>query len=83
MTQKLRKPPTYIEGVEGAPVVYRGININYGGAGVAYGGSDKPVMHTNVQGSGYAAQINYVSLGDFDPYSIQGLVVEYTTAGRL
>ena len=77
------KPPTYIEGVEGAPVVYRGININYGGAGVAYGGSDKPVMHTNVQGSGYAAQINYVSLGDFDPYSIQGLVVEYTTAGRL
>lgn len=77
------KPPSYTEIVQGAPVVYRGLNINYGGAGVVYGGSDKPVMRTNVQGSGYAAQINYVSLGNYEPFSIQGLVVEYTTAGRL
>jgi len=77
------KPASYSEDVAGAPVVYRGININYGGAGVNYGGSDQPVMRTNVQGSGYSAQINYVSLGAFDPFSIQGLVIEFTTAGRL
>ena len=77
------KPSSYTEIVEGAPVVYRGLNINYGGPGVVYGGSDKPILKTNTQGSGYAAQINYVSLGNYEPFSIQGLVVEYTTAGRL
>jgi len=77
------QPASYTEISAGAPVVYKGRNVSYGGAGILYGGSEKPIMQTSVQGSGYAAQLNFVALGAFEPFSIQGLVIEFSTAGRL
>ena len=81
--QRSAKPGSYLETSSGAPVTYRGLNINYASAGVSYGGSDAPIMRTDIQGSGYATQVTYVTLGKFEPYSIQGLVFEFSVAGRL
>lgn len=75
-------PSSYSEESQGAPVRYKGTNINYAGTNINYGGNDKPIMVTNVQGSGFAAQVTYVTVGQFDPYSIQGIVFEFTAAGR-
>lgn len=75
-------PSDYTQSSTGAPVVYGGRQIKYGGTNVTYGGSSKPVMLTDIQGSGYAAQATFVSSGQFNSYSIQGLVFEYAKSGR-
>tara|TARA_R110002153_G_scaffold6558_2_gene30233 strand:+ start:3696 stop:5552 length:1857 start_codon:yes stop_codon:yes gene_type:complete len=75
-------PTSYLETSKGQPVQYRGQNINYNSPLVTYGGSEKPILHTPIEGSGNAVQITYVTTGDFAPYSIQGLVFEFTISGR-
>ena len=75
-------PSSYLETSKGQPVQYRGQNIDYGASLVTYGGSEKPILHTPIEGSGNAVQITYVTTGDFAPYSIQGLVFEFTISGR-
>ena len=79
---KIARPSDYIENSSGAPVRYRGEGIIYGGTNIIYGGSDKPVFVTNLQGSGYAIRTTYVSQGTTNPYSIQGLVYEFSISGR-
>ena len=76
------KPTAYAASSTGAPVYYKGRNINYGGVNVNYGGSEAPIMSMDVQGSGYAAKVTYVTLGVNDPHSIQGIVFEFSVAGR-
>lgn len=76
------RPSSYSQESKGAPVRYKGRNINYGGLNINYGGNEKPIITTSVQGSGYATQLTFVTLGDFDPYSIQGVVFEFSIAGR-
>lgn len=76
------RPRSYTDESEGAPVRYRGTNINFGGTNVDYGGASKPVITTNVQGTGYATQATFVTLGTFKPHSIQGIVFEFSIAGR-
>jgi hypothetical protein len=76
------RPSSYSQESKGAPVRYKGRNINYGGVNINYGGNEKPIVTTSIQGSGYATQLTYVTLGDFDPYSIQGIVFEFSIAGR-
>lgn len=76
------KPPSYSESSKGAPVVYNGRNITYGNVSVIYGGSEKPIMNTDIQGSGYATKVTYVTLGVNAPHSIQGMVFEFSVAGR-
>lgn len=75
-------PQSYSETVTGSITQYAGIGVNYGAAGVLYGGSDKPILNTAVEGSGFSVRLNYVTLGAFDPYTIQGIVIEYTNSGR-
>ena len=75
-------PSSYVASSSGAPQKYKGANINYNGAGITYGGSSKPTMLTSIQGSGYSAQITYVTIGNFNPYSIQGFVFEFDINGR-
>mgnify|MGYP000175493653 CR=1 FL=1 len=77
------KPNSYAQTAAGSPVVYKGLNITYSGAAVSYGGTDKPIMTTDIQGSGQAAQATFVTFGDSEPYSIQGIVFEFSIAGRL
>lgn len=76
------RPSSYSQESKGAPVRYKGRNINYGGLNINYGGNEKPIITTSVQGSGYATQLTFVTLGDFNPYSIQGIVFEFSIAGR-
>ena len=76
------KPSSYTQASVGAPSVYGGRNIDYGDNDVLYGGSSKPLMTTDVQGSGMSVRATFVSVGQYDPFSIQGLVVEFTPAGR-
>jgi len=75
-------PNDYVQGSTGAPVVYNGRNIKYGGTNIKYGGSSKPVVVSDIQGSGYSVRATFVTSGTFDPYSIQGLVFEYGKSGR-
>jgi hypothetical protein len=76
------RPSSYAQVSRGAPVRYKGRNINYGGVNINYGGNEKPIVTTSIQGSGYATQLTFVTLGDFNPYSIQGIVFEFSIAGR-
>jgi len=75
-------PATYSQTSAGAPTRYGGRNINYSAANVLYGGSSKPIMTSDIQGSGFAAQATFVTVGQTEPFSIQGMVFEFTAAGR-
>ncbi len=76
------KPNSYSQGASGALVHYKGKNINYGGTDITYGGIEKPIISTSLQGTGYSCQLTFVSFGNFDPYSIQGIVFDFSIAGR-
>lgn len=78
----VQSPSSYSQVSRGAPVRYKGRNINYGGVNINYGGNEKPIVTTSIQGSGYSTQLTFVTLGDFNPYSIQGIVFEFSIAGR-
>jgi hypothetical protein len=76
------RPSTYSQQSQGGPTVYAGRNITYNAPNVLYGGNSKPIMTSDIQGSGFSVRATYVTFGQFDPYSIQGIVFEYSTAGR-
>jgi hypothetical protein len=75
-------PATYSQSSTGAPTRYGGRNIKYNATNVLYGGSSKPIMTSDIQGSGFSAQATFVTIGQTEPFSIQGMVFEFTTAGR-
>lgn len=77
----ISKPASYEQASSGAPVKY-GRNIVYAGPNVVYGGVEKPIITTQVQGSGFSAQLTFVTLGSDAPYSIQGLIFEFSVSGR-
>ncbi len=76
------RPNSYNQTSTGGPVEYAGTNIDYGAVNVLYGGNSKPIMTTDVQGSGFSARATFVSLGQSEPFSIQGLVFEFSISGR-
>ena len=79
---RVTNPAAYSQDSAGAPVKYGALGVDYGATNVIYGGTDKPIITTSIQGSGYAIQLTFVTLGAFDPYSIQGMVFEFSVAGR-
>ena len=76
------RPSTYTEESQGGPTVYGGRNITYAGPNVTFGGNSKPIMTYDIQGSGFSMRATYVTVGQFDPYTIQGIVFEYSVSGR-
>lgn len=76
------RPSSYSQSSTGGPTVFGGNNITYAGANVAYGGNSKPIMTTSIQGSGFSIRATFVTVGKFDPYTIQGAVFEYSVSGR-
>lgn len=76
------RPSTYTEESQGGPTVYGGRSITYAAPNVTYGGNSKPIMTYDIQGSGFSVRATYVTVGQFDPYTIQGIVFEYSVAGR-
>lgn len=75
-------PTSFTEEVLGTPTTYSGRNVQYNGVTRIYGGVSSPVISTNVEGSCNSVRISYVSNGDFFPYTIQGIVVEFSNSGR-
>jgi hypothetical protein len=49
---------------------------------VIYGGSTKPIITSSVQGSGFATQATFVTVGTNSGYTIQGIVFEFSAAGK-
>lgn len=47
-----------------------------------YGAITAPMMLQNIQGSGYSAQFTFVTNDISDPFSIQGLLFEFSVNGR-
>ena len=76
------RPSTYTQESQGGPTVYAGRSISYAGANELYGGSSKPIMTSDVQGSGFSVRATFVTVGQTEPFSIQGIVFEYSAAGR-
>lgn len=76
------RPSTYSQESLGGPTVYGGRSVTYGAPNILYGGSSKPIMTSDVQGSGFSVRATFVTVGQFQPYSIQGIVFEYSVAGR-
>ena len=75
-------PGTYVASSTGQPVLYGGLNIEYAGENIRYGGSEKPIIQSDIQGSGYAVQLTFVSLDNSEPFTLQGFVFEFSIAGR-
>jgi hypothetical protein len=76
------RPSAYTQDSDGAPTIYGGRGITYSGTNVVYGGTSKPIMTSDIQGSGFSVRVTYVSVGQDAPFTIQGIVFEYSTAGR-
>ena len=76
------RPSTYSQGSQGGPTVYGGRAITYSGSNTLYGGSSKPIMTSDVQGSGFSARATFVTVGQTESFSIQGIVFEFSVAGR-
>jgi len=75
-------PNDYNAASLGGPTVYRGRGIKYNASNVLYGGASKPIMTNDIQGSGFAVRATFVALGQTEPHTIQGLVIEFSLAGR-
>ena len=76
------RPIEYREDSQGGPVRYNEIDLDYGDADALYGGNSKPILTADVQGSGFATRATYVTIGQSKPYSIQGIVFEFSISGR-
>ena len=79
---KTLRPKPYSQESEGGPVKYAGRNIDYAGPNILYGGNSKPIMTSDIQGSGYSARATFVTVGQSEPYTIQGIVFEFSISGR-
>jgi len=80
--QDTARPSTYEQTSTGAPTVYGGRNIVFGGDNVTYGGNSRPVIISDLQGSGYSVRATFVTSGQSAPFSIQGIVFEFALSGR-
>jgi hypothetical protein len=76
------QPSTYSQSSAGGPVRYRENSVTYNGANILYGGNSKPIMTSDIQGSGFSSRATFVTSGQTKPYSIQGLVFEFSISGR-
>ena len=76
------RPSSYSQTSAGGPVEYGGRNIDFAGANILYGGNSKPIMTSDIQGSGFSSRAIFVTVGQSEPYSIQGLVFEFSISGR-
>lgn len=77
-----KTPADFAEELLGAPTRYGEATSLYGDSGVVYGGSDKPVVRFDTEGSGFSAQVSLVTFGQDRPHSVQGFVFTIAPHGR-
>jgi hypothetical protein len=80
--QDTARPSAYDQQSAGAPTVFGAPGVSYGGVNVTYGGNSRPVMISDLQGSGYSVRATFVSVGQAAPHTIQGMVFEFALSGR-
>lgn len=51
-------------------------------SGAVYGGTARPKVKTNIQGSCFSVQFTFASQGNYAPYTIHGFVTEFSVKGR-
>lgn len=76
------RPASYNESISGAPTVYGAPGVVYNNPNIKLNNSPKPYTETSIQGSGFSIKLNYVTVGQFAPYSIQGFILEFEPKGR-
>lgn len=47
-----------------------------------YGGSERGVVSTNIQGHFFSSRYTFTTQGNYPPFTIQGLVIEFSAKGR-
>lgn len=77
-----QRPANYSAESEGGPVAFASDSITYAGINVIYGGNSEPIMTSDIQGSGFSTRATITSIGQSPPYSIQGIVFEFSISGR-
>ena len=75
-------PNNYAATSLGGPTVYKDRDSTYNGVNILYGGASKPIMTNDIQGSGFSVRVTFVSIGQTEPHTIQGLVIEFSLGGR-
>jgi hypothetical protein len=75
-------PANYLKETLGGPSIYGGRGIVYDGPNATYGGSTKPVLISDIQGSCFSSRATFVVTEESKPFSIQGIVFEFSAAGR-
>jgi hypothetical protein len=84
---ELFRPADLSEVTEGAITEFDRSNVTYvndvsDSSIFLYGGQTKPLLSYHIQGSGHSVQFRFISNGNFSPYTIQGLIVKFTTSGK-
>ena len=74
------KPDSYDTSIQGAPTTYNGEAITYNGT-AKYNVNVAPYTEMPIQGSGFSIRLNYVSNGIFNPFSLQGFILEFKPEG--
>lgn len=75
------KPDSYDTSIQGAPTTYNGEAITYNGT-AKYNVNIAPYTEMPIQGSGFSIRLNYVSNGIFNPFSLQGFILEFKPEGK-
>jgi hypothetical protein len=83
----LFRPADMSEVTEGAITEFNRQGVNFvadatDSSTFLYGGQTKPVLSYHVSGSGNSVQFRFICDGKFAPFSIQGLIVKFTTSGK-
>ena len=76
--------PTSYSGLEGGgtPTNYNDAGLNYGASNRVYGSTSSPVISTPIEGSCKALRLTYVSTGNHNPFTVQGIVIKFSNSGR-
>jgi hypothetical protein len=76
-------PNNYTSTAGGVSAIFDDIGVSYGGSGVVYDSSVKPIVDLNIQGSGRSIRVSLVTVGQTKPHTIQGFTLEFTPHGRV
>lgn len=78
----VKAPANYLREISQFANVYDSELAIYDDPSTVFGGGQRPVLQTEIQGSGRSIQATYVSVGDDSSFSIQGSVFEFGVSGR-
>lgn len=78
------QPAPYTLSSSGASIntVYDGSGVTYDTTGIVYDIQGTPLYRQLIQGSGFLAQLQFTGINATNPFTIQGMLIEYFPSGR-